>query len=226
MLKIVKDINTKKQYILKAMILLISCIILFVIYIPSSLTKRKSVEIKRKLYIEGDILNKLVLDNKIDFALEQGLYLYNKYPKSSDFICTVLGDIYDLKGDLKDAEWFYREAVKIAPKEVYNYIKLSRFYMFKKEYNSTLLVLNTCNKFSHHNPLLLNEFANYYLNIKEHDKSIEIWERLFKYNSNIEYLIMIAKLYYENKDPRAKKYFNRYIYHGGSEEEVLRIKNE
>ena len=198
--------------------------LLFLFYLPISIKKRKEIEIKRYLNIEYKNLNQLIREKNIIKAHDKAVELYKRYPKQSGIICIVLGDIYNGMNDQKKAEWFYREAIKIGPKEVFYYIKLSFFYRYRKQLESSIIILNACEKFAPLNPLLLDEYGECFFDLGEYKKAIKYWKKGYKYSKNINILLRIGKMYYVLKDPRSENFFNQYINKGGLKDEILRIK--
>ena len=124
---------------------------LFLCFLPSKIKLKKQIEIKRKINIKANQMKKLI--NKKDFnsALNIGINIYKKYPDHADAVCIILGDLYNLINEVKNAEWFYREAVRLDNDNPYYYVKLSRFYRTRSFFNSSRIVLNSCKNIAERN---------------------------------------------------------------------------
>jgi hypothetical protein len=197
--------------------------VLFLIYLPSSIKNTKDINMKKKINIELINLNNQLKAQDINQTIRNAVDIYKKYPEYSGPICTFLADIYFSLNDLKGAEWFYREGINKATKNVSCYVKLAFFYRINKNYDSCFIILNECAKFAPFNYLLLNEYAELYYDKKNYQKSNEYLLMLYKYSDEKKVLLNIIKNYYILKDPRYKDYIKDYIHYGGNKEDVKKI---
>lgn len=213
----------KNSYIF-FIVCIIAGLILFIMHLPGQIKKKKDVADRIYLNQQYVYLLRLLQENKYQKAYSYAASLYKKYSGKADTVCVLLGELNMQTGNHKDAEWFYRKALAIDPRNVGNYGALAGFYRSLGQEESVYLVLNKGLERAPCNVKLLRELAVYYLGIDDYEQALALFKKITMNTRNRMVYGDIGKILYQYKIPKADYYFFKFLRKGGSLNEVNKLK--